>query len=331
MPTATDLVTDLPADFAVFGQAVATSMADLLGGTTGQILSKATNTDMDFTWTTPNPGDITGVAATSPLTGGGTSGDVTIGIQSSSTTQSGAVQLEDSTSSTSTTKAATPNSVKTSYDLANAAIAKTTVTTAGDIIYRNATVPTRLGIGTAGQVLKVNSGATAPEWATASSGALTLIKKATFSGAVNSGTTFDSTLSATYDNYVVVFNGLGAATGTDDFQLQLRYAGPTTQATNYITSNSYQPWNSSAVFGGNNNGNFFIMQDLFSGCNGVFNILNLSSGTPNMTAQWYTLTYQQMCTAGGYQYGSRTYTGFIISSSSSNISGTVAVYGLAMA
>ena len=50
MPTATDLVTDLPADFETFGQAVATSMADLLGGTTGQVLSKASNTDMDFTW-----------------------------------------------------------------------------------------------------------------------------------------------------------------------------------------------------------------------------------------------------------------------------------------
>ena len=52
MPTSTDLVTDLPADFEVFGQAVATSMADLLGGTTGQVLSKASNTDMDFTWVT---------------------------------------------------------------------------------------------------------------------------------------------------------------------------------------------------------------------------------------------------------------------------------------
>ena len=52
MPTATDLVTDLPADFEVFGQAVATSMADLLGGTTGQVLSKTSNTDMDFTWVT---------------------------------------------------------------------------------------------------------------------------------------------------------------------------------------------------------------------------------------------------------------------------------------
>ena len=78
MPTATDLVTDLPADFEVFGQAVATSMADLLGGTTGQILSKTSNTDMDFTWTTPNTGDITGVTAGTGISGGGTSGTVTV-------------------------------------------------------------------------------------------------------------------------------------------------------------------------------------------------------------------------------------------------------------
>jgi hypothetical protein len=50
MPTASDLVTDLPADFEVFGQAVATSLQDLLGGTTGQVLAKASNTNMDFTW-----------------------------------------------------------------------------------------------------------------------------------------------------------------------------------------------------------------------------------------------------------------------------------------
>ena len=53
MPTATDLVTDLPADFNVFGQGVDTSMQDLLGGTTGQVLSKTSATNMDFTWVTP--------------------------------------------------------------------------------------------------------------------------------------------------------------------------------------------------------------------------------------------------------------------------------------
>jgi hypothetical protein len=50
MPDPTDLVTDLPADFEVFGQAVDTDLADLLGGTTGQVLSKTSATDLAFTW-----------------------------------------------------------------------------------------------------------------------------------------------------------------------------------------------------------------------------------------------------------------------------------------
>ena len=63
MPTATDLVTDLPADFNVFGQGVDTSMSQLLGGTTGQVLSKTSGTNMAFTWINNDQGDITGVTA----------------------------------------------------------------------------------------------------------------------------------------------------------------------------------------------------------------------------------------------------------------------------
>jgi hypothetical protein len=50
MPTNTDLVSALPADFEVFGQAVDTALMDLKGGTTGQVLAKNSGTDMDFTW-----------------------------------------------------------------------------------------------------------------------------------------------------------------------------------------------------------------------------------------------------------------------------------------
>jgi hypothetical protein len=132
MPTPTDLVTDLPADFEVFGQAVDTSLADLQGGTTGQILAKATNADMDFAWITNDIGDITAVNVTSPITGGGSSGAVTIAIQDATTSVKGAVQLSDSTSTTSSVLAATPTAVKAAYDLAAAATPISTYTAKTD-------------------------------------------------------------------------------------------------------------------------------------------------------------------------------------------------------
>ena len=144
MPTNTDLVSQLPADFEVFGQAVDTSLADLKGGTTGQILAKNSNTDMDFVWTTAAPGDITAVTAGTGISGGGTSGDVTV------------------TNAMATT-------ITTKGDL---------------IVGTGTSTFVRQGIGTNGQVLTADSAeADGLKWATPASGGMTQIATGNLTGA----------------------------------------------------------------------------------------------------------------------------------------------------
>jgi hypothetical protein len=95
-------------------------------------------------------------------------------------------------------------------------------TTLGDIAYSSATANTntRLGIGTAGQVLTVASGV--PSWATASSGGgLTLLSTTSLSG---SSTTVSS-ISGSYKNLILVMKNL---VGGDSGQVYLRLNGITT-------------------------------------------------------------------------------------------------------
>jgi hypothetical protein len=198
MPTPTDLVTDLPADFEVFGQAVDSSLADLKGGTTGQVLSKNSNTDMDFVWVTDAAGDITGVTAGTGISGGGTSGTVTV---------------TNSMATAMTTKG----------DLVPA-------TGSGAFA--------RLGVGSNTQVLTADStAATGMKWAAVSAptnlGLVCVKAKTTFSAVAS--VTADSVFTSSYANYVIMFSYSSSAGATTD--LQLRAGGTTATGANYTAQN----------------------------------------------------------------------------------------------
>ena len=74
VPTSSDLVKNGATAIEGLGDAIDASLLDLKGGTTGQVLAKASGTDMDFTWTAIDPlvildakGDlITATAADTP-------------------------------------------------------------------------------------------------------------------------------------------------------------------------------------------------------------------------------------------------------------------------
>lgn len=145
IPQSTDLVKDGATAIAALGQDIDTALVDLKGGTTGQVLSKASNADMDFTWVTDAAGDITGVTAGTGISGGGTSGTVTV-----------------------------TNSMATAIDAKGDLIGGT-----------GADTFSRLAVGANGTVLTADSAeATGLKWAT-TSGGLALINRTTFSAAAS--------------------------------------------------------------------------------------------------------------------------------------------------
>jgi len=307
MPTATDLVTDLPADFNVFGQGVDTSMQYLLGGTTGQVLSKTSGTNMAFTWTTPQVGDITGVTAGTGISGGGTSGDVTVSINT-------AVTADLTTAQTMTNKTLTTPKISN-------------YTTAGDIVYgTGSSVISRLGIGTVGQVLAVNSGATAPEWVSPGGGGLTFIKAQTIGTAVST-VTVTGAFSTTNDNYLITIIGGSASTNSTD--INIKFGSATTgykfvgyyMVTTSATMNTYanNAAGNIACGGGSANGmasNIYVMSPFLSARTAVI----------SQTAMTHSDMYRQEY--AGFLDDSTSYTSFIIAAAGTTLTGgTIRVYG----
>ena len=271
-PDDTDLVKDGAAAIRTALGGVDTSFIDLKGGTTGQILSKASNTDLDYTWVTT--------------------------------------------------------------DDANA-IQNAIVDAKGDLISATAAdTPARLAVGANNTVLTADSStATGLKWATPAGG-LTLIARTSFSAVASQA--FDSVFTSTYSSYLVVIDQIWAASG-NAMQMQLRYAGPTTQASGYYGNNIYARANAATVTNDNTSNAAEFKINPTTGSSGLpsrgfFYISGV--GNASETSDFNGLFNDGQNSYGGSFNGSastaRTYTGFLLKTAS-NITGTVSIYGLAKA
>jgi hypothetical protein len=263
VPTSTDLVKDGATAIETLGDAIDASLVDLKGGTSGQVLAKNSNTDMDFTWTAVDPLVI----------------------------------------------------LDAKGDLISATAADT---------------PARLAVGTNAQVLTADS--------TASTGlawkqqGMTFITRTTFSNVASQ--TFDNVFTSTYTAYKVVLENMAAVTNTDSLYLQFRY-GTTTQTSGYYGANFLLNYAPTAVNTGMSNANQITLLTRTGDTNNNQGQLELLitkvgvSSKPHLSGAGFNSTDGGPVLVGGKQETNvQTYTGFLLKSSSTNIYGTVTIYGM---
>ena len=197
-----------------------------------------------------------------------------------------------------------------------------------------ANTPLALAVGANATVLTADSTtATGLKWAAAGAASgMTLISRIDFSSVASQA--FDSVFTSNYRSYLIVVEKAFGATPTSALTIQWRYAGPTTQASSYYQRGA--KWQTSWA-------------PLSIGGSDVVGIVDATGTTADYTtAQIYVngvgnVSEQVMCNFNAHEsYGgfvvigvnnqatARTYTGFLIKCVSGNISGRVAVYGLAV-
>ena len=291
IPQSTDLVKDGATAIAALGQDIDTALVDLKGGTSGQVLSKASNTDLDYTWVTPEIGDITAVVAGTGISGGGTTGSVTV-----------------------------TNSMATAIDAKGDLIAGT-----------GADAFSRLAIGTNGQVLTADSAeATGMKWATAGGGNFIKIASGTFTN--QASVAVDSCFSSTYTNYILIANAF-AVTDTDDFQLQFRYGGTTQTSTYYGAYTMINRSNTVTNAGYTNTSQMLLATSMETTAKAAsrvtLTITNVGiSGNPAAYGTGLLSDGPAVIDLAAFQDTARTYDGFLLKSSSTNITGNYAIYGV---
>jgi hypothetical protein len=218
------------------------------------------------------------------------------------------------------------------------------MTTQGDVIYGGASgVPTRLAKGTAAQVLAMNAGATAPEWATGGGG-LVLLEQHTAS---NSATlNFTTAISSVFDEYLIEYIDVLPATNNTILWMRVSTDGGANYeagAAVYRTAAFRLHTSAASVVTGGTNSAF-----LLSGVDGIYN--NAAGGgvvgscklfnpggsnykkiIGNATHRDGTNAVQEMVQYNGEWTGATTAVNAVrfLMSSGNITSGTIRIYGFA--
>ena len=257
-----------------------------------------------------NSGDITGVTAGTGLSGGGTSGSVTLSINTG-------VTADLTTAQTLTNKTLT-SPILTTPNIS-------TLTTAGDTLYGTGSGGiARLGIGTAGQVLKVNTGGTAPEWGTASGGSsgLTLIAANNFSGVSSVSRTTDFT--TTYNYYRLIFN---ITLGSQNASAWMRFSTSGTDN----TSSAYYLYGSPFTASAQNKMDLLRVNSSANTTNFLsFDIINPKVATQtliNALGLYQDSTNAGITYLGGLFNGTTQFDGWTILATGGTFEGSYAIYG----
>jgi hypothetical protein len=199
-------------------------------------------------------------------------------------------------------------------------------TTLGDIEYRSSTANTntRLAIGSTGNVLTVAGGV--PTWAApGGSSGLTLISTDAFSAV--SGVIKNSVFSSTYDNYRVVFTATAASALT--MTMRLRASGTDNSGSNYTSQFldvSNTTVSGSRITGGTSWNTVVVRTTLLTPL--TFDIFNPFKASPTIAMcdtvdigdpgiRLNLLTHDQ----------NTSYDGFNMICSTSNMTGSVSIYG----
>ena len=232
---------------------------------------------------------------------------------------------------------------------ADAGYSKNVLTTQGDTLYASgANTLARLAKGTAGQTLKMNSGATAPEWVTVAEPTQDFKKLATVNVAGSASVlTMNGYFTADYDTYYIV--GHGYPSSNSHLSTRVLRSGSAVSASEYVysgwrsyndTSNNNQLSDSSVQTGDFDNPNDTINAeaDAVEAAATHTSTMQMWLHRPLSTTEWkrFKVEFHFLCSSNtnvhtryGFVKNTAALSGVQFTwSSSANMTGKFTMYGL---